>query len=126
MLRSSHRFRTRTRQSHFSFLVQGDEGFFPAVPNSNPARLVDYEARIIHLMCNVQNLQVPGVPKLPRPNLALNSGDNVYTNGAEGSYRDYWFPVLNSDTDSNQTGAPFVRSIPFFIVVGNHDAAPRG
>lgn len=119
-------FRTRTRQGNFSFLVQGDEGFFPPVPSSNPARLVDYEARITHLMYNVQNLQVPGVPKLPRPNLALNTGDNVYTNGAEGSYRDYWFPVWNSDTDSNETGAPFIRSIPFFIVVGNHDAGATG
>jgi len=86
-------FRARKRGGDFSFLVQGDEGFFPPVPNSNPPRLADYEARIIHLMYNVQNLSVPGVPTLQRPDLALNTGDNVYTNGAEGSYRDSWFPV---------------------------------
>jgi len=119
-------FHTRNRSGHFSFLVQGDEGFFPPVPNSNPPRLADFEARIVHLMYNVQNLSVPGVPKLPRPELALNTGDNVYTNGAEGSYRDYWFPVWNSDTDSNESGAPFVRSIPFYIVVGNHDTGATG
>jgi hypothetical protein len=119
-------FHTRKRSDDFSFLVQGDEGFFPPVPNSNPARLADYEARITHLMYNVSGLSVPGVPKLPHPDLALNTGDNVYTNGAEGSYRDYWFPVWNSDTNSNETGAPFIRSIPFFIVVGNHDTGATG
>jgi len=119
-------FHTRKRGERFSFLVQGDEGFFPPVSNSNPARIVDYEARIIHLMFNAHNLQVPGVPELPKPDLALNTGDNVYTNGAEGSYRDYWFPVWNSDTDSTSTGAPFIRSIPFYIVVGNHDTGGTG
>ena len=119
-------FHTRKRGNNFSFLVQGDEGFFPAVPNSNPAHIADYEARIIHLMYNVQNLSVPGAPRFPKPDLALNTGDNVYTNGAEGSYRDFWFPVWNSDMDSNETGAPFIRSIPFYIVVGNHDVGATG
>jgi hypothetical protein len=119
-------FRTRKRGDDFSFLVQGDEGFFPVVPDANPPRFADYEARIIHLMYNVQNLSVPGAPKLPKPDLALNTGDNVYNNGAEGSYRDYWFPVWNSDVDSNETGAPFLRSIPFYIVVGNHDIGGNG
>lgn len=119
-------FHTRTRDDQFSFLVQGDEGFFPVEANSNPLRLADFEARITHLMYNVQNLKVPGVPNLPKPNLALNTGDNVYNNGAEGSYRDFWFPVWNSDVDSNETGAPFIRSIPFYIVVGNHDIGATG
>jgi Calcineurin-like phosphoesterase/Domain of unknown function DUF11/Purple acid Phosphatase, N-terminal domain len=119
-------FHTRKRGDDFSFLVQGDEGFFPVEPNSNPPRIADFEARIIHLMYNVQNLDVPGVPHLPKPDLALNTGDNVYNNGAEGSYRDFWFPVWNSDVDSNETGAPFIRSIPFYIVVGNHDIGATG
>jgi acid phosphatase type 7 len=119
-------FRTRKRGDDFSFIVQGDEGFFPVVPGANPPRIADYEARIVHLMYNVQNLSVPGAPKLPKADLALNTGDNVYTNGAEGSYRDYWFPVWNSDIDSNEKGAPFIRSIPFYIVVGNHDIGANG
>ena len=119
-------FHTRTRDDEFSFLVQGDEGFFPVEPNSNPPRIADFEARVIHLMYNVQNLKVPGVPSLPKPNLALNTGDNVYNNGAEGNYRDFWFPVWNSDVDSNETGAPFIRSIPYYIVVGNHDMGATG
>ncbi len=119
-------FHTRRRGDEFSFLVQGDEGFFPAEANSNPPRLADFEARIIHLMYNVHHLEVPGVPHLPKPDLALNTGDNVYNNGSEGSYRDFWFPVWNSDVDSNETGAPFIRSIPFYIVVGNHDMGATG
>ena len=119
-------FHTRKQSDQFSFLVQGDEGFFPPVPGSNPARLADYEARIVHLMYGTENLSVFGVPPLPHADLALNTGDNVYTNGAEGSYRDYWMPVWNSDTDSNETGAPFVRSTPLFIVVGNHDTGATG
>ncbi|HVH60918.1 MAG TPA: metallophosphoesterase family protein, partial [Candidatus Sulfotelmatobacter sp.] len=119
-------FHTRKRGDQFSFVVEGDEGFFPPVPGSNPARLADYEARIVHLIYSTENLSVFGVPPLPRADLALNTGDNVYTNGAEGSYRDYWMPVWNSDTDSNETGAPFVRSTPCFIVVGNHDTGATG
>ena len=119
-------FHTRKQSDQFSFLVEGDEGFFPPVPGSNPARIADYEARIVHLMYNTENLAVAGGPPLPHADLALNTGDNVYTNGAEGSYRDYWMPVWNSDTDSNETGAPFVRSLPFFIVVGNHDTGGTG
>jgi hypothetical protein len=122
---SAH-FHTRKRGEEFSFLVQGDEGFFPVEPNSSPLRIADFEARITHLMYNVHHLEVPGVPELPKPDLALNTGDNVYNNGAEGSYRDYWFPVWNSDVDSNETGAPFIRSIPFYIVVGNHDMGATG
>lgn len=119
-------FHTRKQSDQFSFLVQGDEGFFPPEPGANPPRLADYAARIVHLMYNTENLSVPAAPQLPHPDLALNTGDNVYTNGAEGSYRDYWMPVWNSDPDSNETGAPFVRSIPLFIVVGNHDTGATG
>jgi len=121
-------FHTRKRGDDFSFLVQGDEGFFPVVPvpAGSAPRIADYEARIVHLMYNVQNLLVPGVPKLPKPDLALNTGDNVYNTGAEGSYRDFWFPVWNSDVDSNEAGAPFIRSIPFYIVTGNHDIGSTG
>jgi hypothetical protein len=122
---SAH-FHTRKRGDEFSFLVQGDEGFFPVEPNSSPLRIADFEARITHLMYNVHHLEVPGVPELPKPDFALNTGDNVYNNGAEGSYRDYWFPVWNSDVDSNEAGAPFIRSIPFYIVVGNHDMGATG
>jgi uncharacterized repeat protein (TIGR01451 family) len=119
-------FTTRKRNGHFSFQVVGDEGFFQAVPNSNPPRRVNYEARIVHEMYDVHNLAIPGAPTLPNPDLALNTGDNVYFNGAEGSYRDFWMPVWNNDQSSNETGAPFIRHIPYYIVIGNHDIGSTG
>ena len=119
-------FTTRKRNGHFSFEVVGDEGFFQAVPNSNPPRRVNYESRIVHEMYDVHNLSIPGTPQLPSPDLALNTGDNVYFNGAEGSYRDFWMPVWNNDHSSNETGAPFIRHIPYYIVIGNHDIGSTG
>ena len=119
-------FHTRTRGSNYNFIVVGDEGFFPTVPNSDPATIVDYEARIAHLINNASNLKVAGVPALDPAHLILNTGDNVYNEGTEDSYRDFFFPVYNSDTDSNETGAPIVRSTLFIPTAGNHDLGSTG
>lgn len=119
-------FHTRKRGDHLVFQVMGDEGFFPGVPNSKPPRLANYEARIVNEMYTVHDLRIPGAPRLPKPDLALNTGDNVYTTGAEGSYRDFWFPVWNSDIASNESGAPYLRHIPYYIVAGNHDIGADG
>src|SRR6516165_10467157 len=109
-------FHTRTRRHHFSFQVQGDEGYYPGIPNTNPVHVADYEARIIHTMFNVDKLDLPGVPHLPLPDFALNTGDNVYIDGSDSNYRDVWFPTWNSNVDSNESGAPFIRTIPLYIV----------
>jgi Calcineurin-like phosphoesterase len=119
-------FHTRKRSGDFSFLVEGDEGFFPAEAGAQPARLADFEARIVHLMNNVPGIHLRGERRLPEPDLLLNTGDNVYTFGSEGNYRDFWFPVWNSDVDSNETGAPFIRRKPVYIVAGNHDIGSTG
>ena len=119
-------FHTRKQGPVYSFVVVGDEGFFPTVPNSNPAVIVDYEARIAHLINNVANLSVEGVPQLPPSDFILNTGDNVYNVGSEDNYRDFFFPVYNSDQDSNETGAPIIRSELFFPVDGNHDLGSTG
>lgn len=119
-------FRTRKRSPFYSFVVVGDEGFFPTVPNSNPALIIDYEARIAHLINNVANLQVPGVPPLPTSDFILNTGDNVYNEGTEDNYRDFFFPVYNSNVDSNEAGAPIIRSTLFFPADGNHDLGSTG
>ncbi|MDB6104454.1 MAG: hypothetical protein JWO52_4453 [Gammaproteobacteria bacterium] len=119
-------FHTRTQRPAFSFIVVGDEGFFPVVPNSKPAIVVDYAARIAHLINNTANLSVPGAPRLPAADLIVNTGDNVYNVGGEDNYRDFFFPVYNSDADSNETGAPILRSRLFFPVDGNHDLGSTG
>lgn len=119
-------FHTRKKGNNFSFQVQGDEGYYPGIPNSNPPRIANYEARIIHTMFNVSGLSLPNQPALPAPDFALNTGDNVYVAGADSNYRDVWFPDWNSDTDSNESGAPFLRSIPLYIVDGNHDVGGSG
>ena len=54
--------------------------------------MANYEGRIAHLMYNVKNISLPGQAPLPSASLALNTGDNVYNEGSEGSYRDFWFP----------------------------------
>ena len=119
-------FHTRKRGSDFSFAVEGDEGFFPVVPNSNPARVVDYEARIAHLVFNAAKIQLANQPPRPEPDFVLDTGDNVYSEGTEDNYRDFFFPVFNSDQDSNETGAPILRSKLFFPVDGNHDLGSTG
>lgn len=119
-------FHTRKQKDNFSFQVMGDEGFFPAIPKSVPPRRVNYEARIVHEMFEVNKLDIPGTPRLPKPDLALNTGDNVYNLGTEGDYRDAWMPVWNNNISSNETGAPFIRHIPYYIVAGNHDLGSTG
>ena len=119
-------YHTRKRGPVFSFAVEGDEGYFPVVPNSTPARIVDYEARIAHLVYNAASIQLPNQPMRPEPDLVLNTGDNVYNEGTEDNYRDFFFPVFNSDLDSNETGAPLIRSKLFFPVDGNHDQGSTG
>lgn len=117
-------FKTRKQSSVFSFAVEGDEGYFPAVPNTST--IVNYEARIAHLINNVDKLPVAGFPARPAADIILNTGDNIYNEGSEDNYRDFFFPVLNNDVDSNETGAPILRSTQYFIVDGNHDLGSTG
>jgi len=117
-------FHTRKQTSPFSFQVMGDEGFFPADPNNKPY-LANYQARVVNTMYSVEHLSFPGI-KLPKPDLALNTGDNVYLTGSEANYNDFWMPVWNNNVASNETGAPYVRSIPYYIVAGNHDLGGSG
>jgi len=119
-------FHTRKRGDKLSFIINGDEGYFPVVPNTTPVELADYEARIAHLMYSSSSITFAGEPVRPSADLFLNVGDNVYTTGSEDTYRDFFFPVFNSDTASNETGAPILRSFPFYITVGNHDVRATG
>jgi hypothetical protein len=116
-------FRTRTPDSVFSFAVEGDEGYFPV---ANASTIVDYEARIAHLIYDAANIHLPGEPTRREPAFVVDTGDNVYNEGSEDSYRDFFFGVFNSDQDSNEAGAPILRSKLFFHVDGNHDLGSTG
>ncbi|HWW84087.1 MAG TPA: metallophosphoesterase family protein [Vicinamibacterales bacterium] len=122
----SSSFHTRKRGGHFVFQVQGDEGYYPGIPNTNPTVVANYEARIINTMFNVASVSIPGQPAFTAPDFALNMGDNVYTTGGDDNYRDIWMHDWNNDNASNDGGAPFVRSIPLYIVAGNHDVGSTG
>lgn len=116
-------FRTRSLDPVFSFAVDGDEGFFPV---ANASTIVNYEARIAHLINDAADIQLNNEPTRPEPAFVLDTGDNVYNEGTEDNYRDFFFNVFNSDQDSNETGAPILRSKLFFHVDGNHDLGSTG
>jgi hypothetical protein len=122
---TSH-FRTRKQGPVFSFVVEGDEGYFPVVPNAVPATIIDYEARIAHLVFEAANIQLANENPRPAPDFILNTGDNVYTEGTEDNYRDFFFPVYNNNESSNETGGPILRSTLFFPADGNHDLGSTG
>src|SRR5262249_43402987 len=119
-------FHTRKTGGDFVFQVQGDEGYYPGIPGTSPPLVANYEARIINTMLNAASLSLPGQPSLPPPDFALNTGDNVYITGADSNYRDVWMRDWNSNVASNDRGAPFIRTVPLYIVDGNHDVGSTG
>ena len=56
-----------------------------------------------------------------KPQFVLVTGDNVYNAGLEREYRGRFFPAYTSLEASPQKGAPLMQSVPFYMVVGNHD-----
>ncbi len=56
-----------------------------------------------------------------RPDFVMNTGDNVYDAGRNSDYERNFFPIYNSDQTGLETGAPLLRSVPFYTVLGNHD-----
>jgi hypothetical protein len=119
-------FHTRKTSGHFAFQVQGDEGYYPNIPGTTPPLTANYEARIINTMFNAASLLLPGQPRLPAPDFALNTGDNVYITGSDSNYRDMWMRDWNSNVASNESGAPFLPHLPLYIVAGNHDVGSTG
>lgn len=55
------------------------------------------------------------------PDFVMNTGDNVYESGLDSEYVRHFFPVYNADAASPRIGAPLLRSVPFYSVLGNHD-----
>ena len=59
------------------------------------------------------------------PDFVMNTGDNVYNRGLNSEYENHFFPVYNADEASLETGAPLLRSVPFYTVLANHDVTRR-
>jgi hypothetical protein len=60
---------------------------------------------------------------LIKPQFVLIAGDNVYQRGRVSEYLKYYFPYFNGTETSPEKGAPLMRSVPFYVAVGNHDVA---
>jgi hypothetical protein len=55
------------------------------------------------------------------PDFVMNTGDNVYENGLDSQYSNYFFPIFNADVAALDKGGPLLRSVPFYTVIANHD-----
>jgi len=56
-----------------------------------------------------------------KPQFVLVTGDNVYRSGLEKEYRNNFFPYYAAKIADTLKGAPLMQSIPFYMLVGNHD-----
>ncbi len=56
-----------------------------------------------------------------KPQFVLLTGDQVYNNGLEREYRARFFPAYTAPEASPEKGAPLMQTIPFYLMVGNHD-----
>ncbi len=56
-----------------------------------------------------------------KPQFVLVTGDNVYRNGLEKEYRNNFFPYYTAQEADTLKGAPLMQSIPFYMMLGNHD-----
>ena len=59
------------------------------------------------------------------PDFVMNCGDNVYESGRDHEYQRYFFPVYNANTAGPGEGAPLLRSVPFYGIVGNHEVQDK-
>jgi hypothetical protein len=59
------------------------------------------------------------------PDFVMNTGDNVYENGLDSQYSRFFFPVYNADKANSKTGAPLLRSVPYYTVIANHDVTGK-
>ena len=58
---------------------------------------------------------------LKKPQFVLIPGDIAYSSGRELEFRLRFFPVYQSTELSISKGAPLIKSVPFYMILGNHD-----
>ncbi len=56
-----------------------------------------------------------------KPQFVLVTGDIVYNDGLEREYRNRFFPYYNATEANPKQGASLMNSIPFYMLLGNHD-----
>jgi hypothetical protein len=56
-----------------------------------------------------------------KPDFVMIIGDNVYERGLENEYREKFFPYYNAAEANPAVGAPLMKSVPFYLLIGNHD-----
>jgi len=95
---ASDSFRTRTQKPFTRFAVMGDFG-----------EGTKQQAAIAYRIAQ------------QKPQFVLTTGDNVYQNGLEEEYRKNLFPYYLSQGNMPAKGASLMNSIPFYMVLGNHD-----
>ncbi|MDZ7645922.1 MAG: metallophosphoesterase family protein [Cytophagales bacterium] len=91
-------FNTRTKNQNARFAVLGDCG-----------------------AGTLQQAQIANQIYQNKPEFVLVTGDNVYQRGLENEYRKNFFPYYNAPEANPEVGAPLMKSIPFYLLIGNHD-----
>jgi acid phosphatase type 7 len=95
---AEHTFETRTKKPQTRFAVFGDCGI------GSP-----HQAKIAYQVYQ------------QKPQFALITGDMVYSYGREAEYRARFFPYYLAPVAAPNRGAPLMNSIPFYMLLGNHD-----
>jgi len=95
---ASGSFNTRTKKSQTRFAVFGDCG-----------------------AGTMQQAKIAYQVYQQKPQFVLVTGDNVYRSGLEKEYRSNFFPYYSAPTADSLKGAPLMQSIPFYMLLGNHD-----
>jgi acid phosphatase type 7 len=95
------------------------EGFFTTrKPRGAPVRIVAFGDNAFG---DVAQRAIAYQAYKAKPDLILNTGDNVYDSGLDNEYERYFFPVYNAEGAGPRTGAPLVSTVPFYTVMANHD-----
>ncbi len=95
---ASDSFRTRTKKPFTRFAVMGDFGAGTTQQAAIAYRIAE-----------------------KKPQFVLTTGDNVYDNGLEEEYRKNFFPYYLPQVNEPAKGAPLMNTIPFYMVLGNHE-----
>ncbi len=95
---AEHSFATRTRKPQTRFVMFADCG--AGTP---------------------QQAEIAYQVSLQKPQFVLLAGDMVYNSGRELEYRNRFFPYYLAREASPEKGAPLMNSIPFYMLLGNHD-----